>query len=124
MLILRVGGPTFLMCLKPMTSFPIQLPEDLERLNRLMRRVGGKNVSWGAQSALDVFVAEHRIRAEARFETSNSRHLGPGGGHHRARCCHDRTYRRHDQQWLNPWSAERQVGGLIWNREPVEQATR
>lgn len=38
--------------------------ENLERIRRVLRDVGGNNVSWGAQQMLDVLVTEHRMRLE------------------------------------------------------------
>jgi len=39
-------------------------PSDRERVNVLLREIGGPNVSWGAQSFLDVWLAESRLEAE------------------------------------------------------------
>jgi hypothetical protein len=39
--------------------------EDLDRINRVLRRVGGANASWGAQSVLDVWTIEQRARQDA-----------------------------------------------------------
>lgn len=38
--------------------------EDLQRVNGLLSRIGGPNVSWGAASVLEVWVAENRMEAE------------------------------------------------------------
>jgi hypothetical protein len=43
---------------------PMPTQEDLARIKAVVNRVGGTNVSWGAQSILDVFVVEHRLRAD------------------------------------------------------------
>lgn len=40
--------------------------EDLNRIQSLLREVGGPNVSWGAQSLLDVWVAEAHMEAQRR----------------------------------------------------------
>lgn len=40
--------------------------EDLERIQALLRQVGGPSVSWGAQSLLDVWVAESHMEAQRR----------------------------------------------------------
>lgn len=39
---------------------------DLERIRALLNEVGGPNVSWGAQSLLDVWVAEAHMEAQRR----------------------------------------------------------
>jgi len=38
--------------------------QELERVGKLLRAVGGRNVQWGASNVLDVLVAEHRLRSE------------------------------------------------------------
>lgn len=38
--------------------------EDLERLQRLLNKIGGPHVVWGAQQKLDVWVAETRLEAD------------------------------------------------------------
>jgi len=37
---------------------------DLARVKTLLREVGGPNVSWGAASVLEVWLAESRLEAE------------------------------------------------------------
>lgn len=37
---------------------------DLERINRLLHSIGGSQVSWGAASVLEVWLAETRLEAE------------------------------------------------------------
>ncbi|KRB45010.1 hypothetical protein ASD90_15050 [Terrabacter sp. Root181] len=39
---------------------------DMERIQKLLREVGGPNVSWGAASVLDVWVAEAHMEAQRR----------------------------------------------------------
>ena len=41
-------------------------PEDLARVNDLLARIGGANVSWGAASLLEVWIAESRMEDERR----------------------------------------------------------
>ena len=48
-------------------QIPDPTPEDLERINQLLRNIGGRDVSWGAQSALDVWVIEQRARLDQRM---------------------------------------------------------
>lgn len=36
--------------------------DDYNRIGRLLREIGGANVSWGAQAHLDVWMVEHQIR--------------------------------------------------------------
>lgn len=38
--------------------------EDLQRIQAILRKVGGEHVDWGASSVLDVLVTEHRMYAE------------------------------------------------------------
>ncbi|WP_157543563.1 hypothetical protein [Microbacterium sp. CCH5-D1] len=45
---------------------------DLERLGEVLRRVGGGNVSWGAQSVLDLWIVEKR----AELDEEMSRRIG------------------------------------------------
>ncbi|MGH3576292.1 MAG: hypothetical protein ACRDU0_01850 [Mycobacterium sp.] len=33
-------------------------------IGRVLRQIGGYNVTWGAQAYLDVWITEHRMRAE------------------------------------------------------------
>lgn len=40
--------------------------EDHERIGKLLLEIGGKNVSWGAQAHLDVWLAESRMESERR----------------------------------------------------------
>lgn len=35
-----------------------------ERIGKLLSQIGGPNVSWGAKNFLDVWITEHRVRAE------------------------------------------------------------
>ena len=42
-------------------------PEDLERIAKLLRRIGGHDVIWGAQQTLDVWVVEQRARLDQRM---------------------------------------------------------
>lgn len=38
--------------------------EDLARVQALLAEIGGRNVSWGAASVLEVWLAESRLEAE------------------------------------------------------------
>lgn len=38
--------------------------EDRERIGTLLKGIGGRDVVWGAQQSLEVWMAEHRMRAE------------------------------------------------------------
>jgi hypothetical protein len=53
------------------TQMPHEIPEptaeDLERIGKLLRHIGGPNVSWGAQQSLDVWVIEQRGRLDQRM---------------------------------------------------------
>ena len=40
--------------------------EDLDRIAKLLRKVGGPNVSWGAANVLDVLLTEWRLEAERK----------------------------------------------------------
>lgn len=46
---------------------PEPTPEDLERIGKLLRRIGGNNVSWGAKQSLDVWVLEQRTRIDQQM---------------------------------------------------------
>jgi hypothetical protein len=46
---------------------PEPSPEDLERIGKLLRRIGGQDVIWGAQQTLDVWVVEQRARLDQRM---------------------------------------------------------
>lgn len=48
-------------------QIPEPTPEELERIAELLHRVGGQNVSWGAQQSLDVWVVEQRARLDQRM---------------------------------------------------------
>jgi hypothetical protein len=54
-----------------------QIPEptthDLERINGVLRQIGGQNVSWGAGSALDVWVIEQRARLDSQMSNRISK---------------------------------------------------
>lgn len=43
---------------------PLISDEDLERIQARLRKVGGPNVSWGAGSVLEVWLAENRMRQD------------------------------------------------------------
>lgn len=53
------------------TQRPHEIPEptagDLERIGKLLRHIGGPNVSWGAQQSLDVWVIEQRGKLDQRM---------------------------------------------------------
>ena len=50
---------------------PHQVPEptddDLARIRKLLRRIGGEQVVWGAQQLLDVWVVEQRARLDQQM---------------------------------------------------------
>lgn len=46
---------------------PEPTTEDLERIDKLLRHVGGQNVVWGAQQSLDVWVTEQRARLDQQM---------------------------------------------------------
>lgn len=48
-------------------QIPEPTTEDLQRIDELLRHVGGPNVSWGAQQSLDVWVIEQRARLDQRM---------------------------------------------------------
>lgn len=54
-----------------MNKAPHQIPEptaaDLERIQQLLRNIGGPNVVWGAQSTFDVWTIEQRARLDQRM---------------------------------------------------------
>jgi len=39
--------------------------DDLERIRRVLHKIGGSNVSWGAQNVLEVGTIEQRARQDA-----------------------------------------------------------
>jgi hypothetical protein len=43
---------------------PMMTREDYDRIGQILREIGGPSVTWGSQAHLDVWVAEHQIRAE------------------------------------------------------------
>lgn len=47
-------------------SLPTPTPKDLDRIQQTLRALGGPNVSWGAQQALDVWVIEQRAAQDAK----------------------------------------------------------
>lgn len=42
-------------------------PPKTWRIGRLLRRIGGRDVTWGAQQTLDVWVVEQRARLDQRM---------------------------------------------------------
>lgn len=42
-------------------------PEDLERLNGVLTRIGGPRVSWGAKDVLDLWIVEHRAQLDQKM---------------------------------------------------------
>jgi hypothetical protein len=46
---------------------PEPTTEDLKRIEALLGRVGGRSVSWGAQSLLDVWLVEQRAILDQRM---------------------------------------------------------
>lgn len=53
----------------PQLDYQIPQPtaEDLERIRKLLRRVGGQDVVWGAKEPLDVWVIEQRARLDQQM---------------------------------------------------------
>lgn len=47
---------------RPLVTEPTD--HDLERLGEVLTRVGGRNVSWGAQSVLDLWIVEKRAELD------------------------------------------------------------
>ena len=49
---------------------PHHIPEptvqDLEGIRKLLRNIGGRDVSWGSQTELDIWVIEQRARLDQR----------------------------------------------------------
>lgn len=43
---------------------PEPTDEDLERIAILLRKIGGRDVRWGAEDQLNVWVMEHRARLD------------------------------------------------------------
>jgi len=41
--------------------------DDLARIRQVLRTIGGPNVSWGAQSELEVWTIEQRARLDLRM---------------------------------------------------------
>lgn len=54
---------------KPQNSHQLPEPtaEDLERIEKLLRQVGGKSVSWGAGDSLEIWVLEQRARIDQQM---------------------------------------------------------
>jgi hypothetical protein len=52
------------MARKDHEEFEEPTQEDLQRVAGILGKIGGPNVSWGAQQSLDVLLVELRIRAE------------------------------------------------------------
>lgn len=48
-------------------QIPQPTAEDLERIGKLLRQVGGQHVVWGAKESLDVWVIEQRARLDQRM---------------------------------------------------------
>lgn len=48
-------------------EIPEPSQEDLQRIGKLLQRIGGQNVLWGAQQSLDVWVVEQRARLDQRM---------------------------------------------------------
>lgn len=50
---------------------PHHIPEptgqDLERIRKLLRNIGGRDVSWSSQAELDIWVIEQRARLDQRM---------------------------------------------------------
>lgn len=45
-------------------EIPEPTPDDLKRIDRLLRHIGGQNVVWGAQQTLDVWAIEQRAKLD------------------------------------------------------------
>lgn len=48
-------------------QIPQPTAEDLERIGKLLRHIGGQHVVWGAKESLDVWVIEQRARLDQRM---------------------------------------------------------
>lgn len=48
-------------------QIPEPTPEDLERIGKLLRQIGGRNVTWGAAQSLEVWVLEQRARLDQQM---------------------------------------------------------
>ena len=48
-------------------QIPEPTTEELARIDKLLRRVGGQSVSWGAQDSLAVWVTEQRARIDQQM---------------------------------------------------------
>ncbi len=48
-------------------EIPEPAPDDLERIEQLLRRIGGSNVVWGAKSSFDVWVIEQRAKLDQQM---------------------------------------------------------
>jgi len=48
-------------------EIPQPSADDLERIGRVLREVGGANVAWGAEDSLNVWVIEQRARLDKRM---------------------------------------------------------
>lgn len=46
---------------------PEPTAQDLDRIRRLLRTIGGRDVTWGSQTELDVWVIEQRARLDQRM---------------------------------------------------------
>jgi hypothetical protein len=46
---------------------PEPTPEDQQRIEKLLREIGGRNVVWGAQAVLDVWMIEQRAMLDQRM---------------------------------------------------------
>lgn len=64
-----VGFMRFLSMRRPQIDHQIPEPtaEDLKRIGKLLRHVGGQDVAWGAQQSLDVWVIEQRAKLDQRM---------------------------------------------------------
>lgn len=49
------------------SEIPEPTDEDVDRITRLLNRIGGPRVSWGAQSVPDVWVVEQRALLDQRM---------------------------------------------------------
>lgn len=46
---------------------PEPTPEDLERIKKLLHRIGGEHVVWGAGEVLNIWVIEQRVKLDQQM---------------------------------------------------------
>lgn len=48
-------------------ALPEPTAQDLQRIRELLRSIGGRDVTWGEQETLNVWVLEHRARLDQQM---------------------------------------------------------